>query len=233
MKILHLYHDLMNLYGDYANVSALCRILDTNGVEYTLDKKTLGDELTLSDYDLIYIGSGSEEDQKLALSHLAEYKDDLKTYIESGKYAFFTGNAFEMLGSGIESFLGEFEGLGLVDFKTIEQNRIRTTADAVFEADFLDRPLVGFINKCSTVEGVTEPLFTVKMGLGNCKDSDFEGLWINNLFATHLTGPVLVKNPHFLKFLAEGLAGKELNTDAFAFEQKGFEITLKKLLERM
>ena len=28
MKILHLYHDIMNLYGEYANVSALERMLE-------------------------------------------------------------------------------------------------------------------------------------------------------------------------------------------------------------
>ena len=31
MKLLHLYHDIMNLYGDYANVSALKRILEQSG----------------------------------------------------------------------------------------------------------------------------------------------------------------------------------------------------------
>ena len=30
MKILHLYHDIMNLYGEYANVSALERMLEKN-----------------------------------------------------------------------------------------------------------------------------------------------------------------------------------------------------------
>ena len=60
MKILHLYHDLMNLYGDYANVSALCRMLELNNIEFSLDKKSLGDEVDFSEYDFIYIGSGSE-----------------------------------------------------------------------------------------------------------------------------------------------------------------------------
>ena len=54
MKILHLYHDLMNLYGDYANVSALCRMLELNNIEFSLDKKSLGDEVDFSEYDFIY-----------------------------------------------------------------------------------------------------------------------------------------------------------------------------------
>lgn len=223
----------MNLYGDYANVSALCRILDINNVEYTLDKKTLGDTLALEDYDLIYVGSGSEENMKLALSHLMEYKEALKSYIQSGNIALFTGNSFEMLGRSIKGFLGEYEALGVFDFETVEQNKSRTTADAVFEMSELDKPLVGFINKCSTIEGLKEPLFTAKMGLANNKEDKSEGIRYNRFFGTHLTGPVLVKNPHFLKYIASLLCGKELDDSAFSYEKAGYEITLKKLTERM
>ena len=232
MKILHLYHDLMNLYGDYANISALCRILEKNGVDFTLDKRTLGDELRLSDYDFIYVGSGSEENQKLALSHLAEYKTDLTSYIESGRFALFTGNSFEMLGEGINGFLGEFKGLGIFPFKTTEQNKTRDTADAIFEADFLKKPLVGFVNKCSEIEGNNSPLFTVKRGLADNTAVKTEGVLQKGFYGTHLTGPVLVKNPHFLKFLAEKLAGKELDDSAFFYEKTGYAITLQKLEER-
>ncbi len=233
MKILHLYYDLMNLYGEYANISALCRIFEVNNIEYTLDKMSLGEELTLSDYDFIYVGSGSEENQKLALAHLKEYKQDLDAYIQNGKIALFTGNSFEMLGKGIKGFLGEFEALEIFDFETNEQNKTRTTADAIFEMSDLDNPLVGFINKCSTIVGITEPLFTVKMGIGNNKEDKGEGIKHNNFFGTHLTGPVLVKNPHFLRFVAEIACKKELDDSIFLYEKAGYETTLKKLSERV
>ena len=229
MKILHLYHDLMNLYGDYANVSALCRILETNGIEYTLDKQSLGYELSLNDYDFIFVGSGTEQNQKLALEHLREYKNDLKEYIDSGKFALFAGNSFEMLGKSINGFLGEYEGLGIFDFEVTEQNKTRNTADAIFTFNDLDTELVGFINKCSEISGTDTPLFTVERGLGNAKEDTNEGVSYKNFFGTHLTGPVLVKNPHFLKYIAQKFTGKELNTDAFSFEKKSFEITLKNL----
>ena len=230
MKILHLYHDLMNLYGDYANLLALCRILDSNQIEYTLEKKSLGDELTLNDYDFIYVGSGSEENQKAALSHLFDYKDDLKTYIESGKTALFTGNSLEMLGEKINSFLGEFMGLNVFSFETVEQNKTRNTADSI--VTFNGQPLVGFINKCSEIKGIENPLFEVEMGLSNNTLEDGEGIIYKNFFGTHITGPILVKNPNFLKYLAETLTKKELSLDAFKNEMSGYKITLKKLEER-
>ena len=232
MKILHLYHDLMNLYGDYANISALCRMLELNGIEFSLDKKSLGDEVELSEYDLIYIGSGSEENMKLALEDLREKRDALAQYIEDEKFLLLTGNSFEMLGEKITSFLGEFEGLGLFPFTVTEQNRTRTTDDSVVSFPEADMTLVGFINKCSEIEGITSPLFNVEMGLANGKGQKTEGIRYKNLFGTHLTGPLFVKNPLFLKYFAEKLTGAELIDYLFSFERKGYEITLKKLRER-
>ena len=56
MKLLHLYHDIMNLYGDYANVSALKRILEQSGEDVIVDKLSFGDIADLSQYDFIFVG---------------------------------------------------------------------------------------------------------------------------------------------------------------------------------
>ena len=232
MKILHLYHDLMNLYGDYANVSALCRMLELNNIEFSLDKKSLGDEVDFSEYDFIYIGSGSEENMKLALSSLKEKRDELAEYIENEKFLLLTGNSFEMLGEKITSFLGEFEGLGIFPFTVTEQNKTRTPDDSGVNFPEADITLVGFINKCSEIEGITTPMFNVEMGLSNGKNQKTEGIRYKNLFGTHLTGPLFVKNPIFLKYIAEKLTGTELVDYVFSFERKGYEITLNKLRER-
>ena len=231
MKILHLYYDIMNLYGEYANVSAMERILSNSGIECTVDRLTIGDSAVLSEYDFIYIGSGTERNQKVVLDDFSSYRAQLREYVGNGKAALLTGNAFEMLGATIEDAQGNrFEGLRLFDFKTKEQSKTRNTADAIFEADFLSRPLVGFINKCSETEGVKAPLFKVKMGLGN-KDGDAtEGVRKENLFGTHLTGPVLIKNPYFLEYLAGIVAGgTKLSTEHLEYERKGYEITLSEL----
>ncbi len=222
----------MNLYGDYANISAVCRMLELNNIEFTLDKKSLGDEVEFSEYDLVYIGSGSEENQKLALAHLKEYRNELKEYIEKDKFILLTGNSFEMLGEKITSFLGEFEGLGLFPFTVTEQNKTRTTDDSVVNFPEADMTLVGFINKCSEIEGITSPLFNVEMGLADGFGQKTEGIRYKNLFGTHLTGPLFVKNPIFLKYFAEKLTGRELIDYVFSFERRGFDITLNKLRER-
>ena len=233
MKLLHLYHDIMNLYGDWANVAAMKRILEDSGEEVTVDKLSLGNNAALSDYDFIFIGSGTEKNQRVVLDDFKKYTDELKSCVEGGKVILMTGNSFEMLGKTITDCMGkEYEGLGLFDFTVTEQNKNRRTADQIAASDFLTRPLVGFINKCSEINGVESPLFNVTMGLGNSDGDKKEGVYRNNLFGTHLTGPVLIKNPHFLSFLAEKVLGRAPESDWMVHERAGYDITLRELRKR-
>ena len=232
MKVLHYYHDIMNLYGDYANVLALQDMLTRAGEEVVIEKKTIGEAVRLSEYAFIYIGSGTERNQKVVLEDLRLHSDELREYIESRKPVLMTGNSFEMLGKTLTDCSGKvYQGLALMDFTSTEQNKTRNTSDAILTADFLERPLVGFINKCSTISGVITPLFTVKMGLGNQANDQYEGVRLKNLFGSHLTGPVLMKNPEFLVYITSLLTKNvpEVNP----LQQNGYEITLKELTKRM
>ena len=165
MKILHLYYDIMNLYGDYANVRAMERMMLKNGIECSVDRLSFNDKAVLSDYDFIYIGSGTERNRNVVCEDMKKYRDELKDCIDSGKVILMTGNSFEMLGKSITGAGGDAaEGLGIFEFTVSEQKKTRNTADAVFTADFLDRELVGFINKCSEIEGIDKPLPTLTTG---------------------------------------------------------------------
>ena len=245
MKILHLYHDIMNLYGEYANVAALKRMLENNNVACEVEKKSVTDELQLLDYDFIYVGSGTESNQKYILEHLKSYKEDLKSYIEAGKMLLMTGNSFEILGKTITDAKGkEYAGLGVFEFTTVEQEKVRNTADAIFMFEEQDdkqessalareKELVGFVNKCSNICGITTPLFRVKMGLGNEDQGKTEGIVYKNFYGTHLTGPILIKNPYFLQWLASKLCNKEMNGEYLHYEKAGYEITLRELSKRL
>lgn len=234
MKILHLYHDIMNLYGDYANVAAMRRMLEKSGEDVTVDRLSLADTAVLEDYDFIYIGSGTEKNQRVVLADFQKYAESLKAVIDSGKVVLLTGNSFEMLGKSITDSSGQvFRGLGLLPFTVAEQNKTRVTADVIYNCDFLNRPLVGFVNKCSEIRGVDSRLFSVKMGLGNARDDSFEGVRLNNCFGTHLTGPILIKNPHFLVYLAGLLLGRAPESDWLTHERAGYQITLRELTKRI
>lgn len=224
----------MNLYGEYANVACLKRLLEKNDVPCQVDTLTVTDEITFMEYDFIYVGSGTESNQKYILEHLKSYKEELKAYIEAGKMLLMTGNSFEILGKELKDAQGKvYQGLGLFDFTVTEQEKTRNTADAIFTMEGSEKPLVGFINKCSNIEGIQQPLFKVKMGLGNEEKGTTEGICDKNFYGTHLTGPILIKNPYFLVELATTLCGKEMNGDYLTYEKSGYEVTLRELSKRM
>ena len=230
MKILHLYHDLMNLYGDYANITALRKLAESNSEEVEIDRLSIGDEVDFGSYDLVYIGSGTEKNLKVALEDMRRLYSGFESYVNGGGVALLTGNSFEMLGRSVVDCGGrEYEGLGMFGFTVTEQNKTRLVGDAVYDCGFLDRPLVGFINKCSEIRGIDEPMFTARMGLGNADGEAGEGVRKNNLFCTHLTGPALIKNPHLLSFIAELIFGREPDDSALEYEKKGYEVTLREL----
>ena len=85
MKLLHLYDDVMNLYGEYANVSVLARYLSDLGCEVQVDTLSLYDEAELDGYDFFFMGAGTERRQKLALERLLGRRDALKRLIAEGK----------------------------------------------------------------------------------------------------------------------------------------------------
>ena len=234
MKLLHLYHDIMNLYGDYANVLAMQRILEESGEEVQIDRLSLGDEADLADYDFIYIGSGTENNQKIVMNDFMRYKQQITDYIASDGMLLMTGNSFEMLGRSVTDGSGvEQEALGLYDYTAVEESGKRITADIICAADLLSEPLVGFINKSSEVRGIDKHLFTTKFGVGDSEGVMTEGIHDRRFFGTHLTGPILMKNPHILIYLASQLLGREPSTGHLTYEEKGYETTLRKLSERM
>ncbi len=204
IKILHFYHDFMNLYGEYGNIRLLTKALEDKGCEVAVDKKTVTDTaMDFTGYDFIYCGAGTESKRTYALNHLKNFNDSLKSAFDNGKVILFTGNSWEMLGKSITLADGTvLEGINLFDFEVKEQNAKRLTGDIKAKADFIENELIGFINKCSEVSGVTSPLFTLTM-----KPESFnfetEGIHANNLFGTQIVGPVLVKNPAFCEYIAE------------------------------
>ena len=50
-KLLHLYYDLLNIYGEYGNVLIMKKHLEDQGFEVELDKKTVDDAIDFSEYD--------------------------------------------------------------------------------------------------------------------------------------------------------------------------------------
>ncbi len=209
MKILHLYHDLMNLYGEYANVSALERKLQEKGADVSIDRLSIGDEISAGDYDFIYIGSGTELNQKAALEDIRRLSADIRTALEKGAVVLATGNAFELFGRSITDYQGkQYDGLGFFDFTVTEIDK-RTVEDVKCTCSLVDGDVIGFINKASEIEGITEPFFAVAKECGNCRGECTEGIVSGSFYGTHIIGPLLIRNPQICEYFAQLILGRE------------------------
>ena len=206
IKIIHFYPDLMSLYGSYANVSVLKRRLEQLGNAVTVTPVLPGQEADLSDADFLYMGAGTEHAQKAALADFARYGEAVKAAAENGVTMLFAGTAMELLGKTITGADGTVcDGIGLADFTSVQGTK-RFVEDVYGHTDLYPEAVVGFMNKCSTISGVETPLLTsLSLGFGNEGEKTPEGFHRNNVFASQLTGPLLVKNPRMLDAVVDGI----------------------------
>lgn len=240
LTVLHLYPDCMSLYGEYANLAVLRRHLAAMGVSVTVETALFEDTPPFDRADFIYMGAGTERTQKAALAALLPHKEALRAAVDRGAVVLFTGNAMELLGASItEEESGKvWPCLGFGEFTTVETG-YRAPEDVVARTSRWDSFVVGFMNKCSEIYGVTTPLFEqVERGPGNAGDGPREEGYVDgNVFATHLTGPVLVKNPDFVDFLIrrifelKGWALPEA-LPVLPYEREAYAVTLKELADQ-
>ena len=228
MKILHLYHDILNLYGEYGNVVVLRKHLIDQGLDVVVDKKTIGDYIDFNDYDFIYCGSGTESNELYVLKDLLKRKNNLLEAINNNKIFLFTGNAMELLGKSIN---GQ-EAIGIIPLET-EFTDKRYTGDVIVHNDDIGE-VVGFINKCSIIkQDENIKLFDYYFRQKEIIDNDYEGYHYKNIYGTHIIGPILVKNPNFMKYIIKLLIkDREYKEISYPFEEDSYNVTLNALKER-
>lgn len=234
MKIvlLYLYPDLMNLYGSSGNMRCWVRHLMTAGAELEVRYRSVGEPIDFDGVHFVYIGAGTERSQKRALTDLLTVRDAFARYIENGGFALLCGNAGEMLGRRFVDLEGQtFEGLGIQNFETVQEQR-RTVCDVVCTCPLTSRKIIGFLNLQSRMTPVENPLFQVIGGRGNAPDAPEEGFFDKNLFATHLSGPILIRNPHFRAMLENRLYTQldlPFTPQDLPYEQQAYEESLRSL----
>lgn len=205
IRIAYLYYDLLNLYGENGNIKILKSQLESIDINVVVNFLTIDDELNFANYDFVYIGAGTENNQKITLKHLLKYKDDIKKYIEEGNFFLATGNSIEFFGQYMLINDNKIETLNTFSYYT-DISKERKFADALFKSN--SELYIGFQNQYGILKDNNYPWFTVIKGISN---DNTEGVLYKNFYATYLIGPLLVRNPHFLKLIIKGLlANKQL-----------------------
>ena len=237
LNILHFYPDLMSLYGSYGNLSVLARTLERMGNTVTITYVEPGDEADIEGADFLFMGAGTERRQKFALGDFIRHGDAVKTAAENGTAMLFCGTAMELLGTTILDEAGkEYSGIALGSF-TAKQQAKRMVEDVYGRTALFDAPVVGFMNKSSLLTGVEAPLLTaLDMGFGNETAHGAEGFRFKNVLGSHLTGPILAKNPRLLEWVIAAIYEKRgescppIPKDEWA--EQGYAVTARELKER-
>ena len=144
----------------------------------------------------------------------------------------------DLIGTTVREADGSaYDALGLASFVT-EHGRRRIVEDVYGHTDLYPEAVVGFMNKCGVVTGVETPLLTgLELGFGNERERGPEGFHWKNVFASQLTGPLLVKNPKLLETVAAAVyarRGKPLPVDrpADPWAEKAYAVTEEELRAR-
>ena len=228
IKILHLFSDSLNLYGDYENVTALCQRLEEMGEGYIVDRPSSFEPINLEGYNMIYIGHGTARNLAAIAPHFASCSDSVRSSIESNQLWLVIGNSRELFGMYFTATDGSIvDGAGIFDYYGIEKNR-------VFVSDFVGRPcfardrlVYGFINCTASLMGKTRyPLFEVAVGCGEGEPHDVEGTQYKNFFGTWCMGPILARNPVLMREILRRLLGSRYRECDYSLEQKALDLVV-------
>lgn len=205
LKLVHLYPDLMNLYGDRGNILALEKRLSWRGISLKVAEVSLGDKLS-EDCDFLFMGGGQDQQQLVVAQDLSQRKTQLAELINSGVVSLLICGGFQLFGRYFLTHTGErLPGLGLLDIETVggQKRLIGNVVINCLVPELNKQTLVGFENHSGRtfLGSGAQPLGKVVFGYGNNGQDGYEGAFYKNTFGTYLHGSFLPKNPHFTDYL--------------------------------
>ncbi|HIZ47026.1 MAG TPA: DUF1727 domain-containing protein [Candidatus Olsenella pullistercoris] len=197
LRIVHLYPDALNLYGDGGNIASLSKRCSWRGIECQVDQVLMGSDLDLADADIVLLGGGADRDQLAVCKELQAQREKLAAYVEDGRVLLAICGGYQLLGHYYMMGSERVEGLHILDVETTAGDT-RLIGNVAIDSTVCDQPIVGFENHAGrTVLGPGEkPLGrALVQGTGNNGEDGGEGVLHDGVIGTYLHGPILPKNP--------------------------------------
>lgn len=197
LRIVHLYGDLMNTYGDNGNILMLKYVAEKLGAAVTVDIVSLEDPFSADDYDIAFFGGGQDFEQSIIAQDLPSKKAELDRYIQGDGVLLAICGGFQLLGQYyIEASGRRIEGLGILGHYTLNQKKNRFIGDIKIHNEEFNETYYGFENHQGRtfLSNEQQPLGKVIYGNGNNEEKIGEGLHYKNVFASYFHGPILSRN---------------------------------------
>lgn len=244
LKILYLYPDILELYGDFGNIQVLRYRLEQRGFKAIIEPYSIGDTApNFKDYDLVFAGGGADQEQGILAQDLVQYKDSIKEAADSGVFFLLICGAYQLFGKYYKGVEGNIiPGLEIFDYYTeaIHDRKKRCIGNIVIEAELNNKKtkIIGFENHGGQTFDITTPFGNVLFGNGNKFGDTQEGFFMDNVIATYLHGPLLSKNPELTDYIIKYCLDRKYHEDIILeplndeFENKCRKQLLAKFLNK-
>lgn len=210
LSIVHLYPELLNLYGDGGNVTILADRARKRGIAVDVVRALRGSSIDFAGADIVFLGGGPDREQRVASESLLEQADDLRAYVEDDGVLLAICGGFQIIGTEWLLCGETVRGLGLVDIATGRakgESFNRIVGNVMLESPLASMPVIGYENHAGrTYLGAgCEPFGRVvgNHGTGNNDTDGVDGVRYRNVVGTYLHGPLLAKNPEIADWLIE------------------------------
>lgn len=219
IKILYLYPDILELYGDFGNIQVLKYRIEKRGYKAIIDQYSIGDEAPdFSSYDLVFAGGGADNEQSILSEDLIKYKENIKKAVDSGVFFLLICGAYQLFGKYYKGVEGNIiPGLEIFDYYTeaINDRKKRCIGNIVLEVTLDDKKtkVIGFENHGGQTYDISTPFGNVLFGNGNKFQDTHEGFFRKNIIATYLHGPLLSKNPELCDYIIKHCLERKYNED--------------------
>lgn len=201
LKLLYLYPDMLELYGDYGNIQVLKYRMEKRGIKLIVDRYSIGDKAPdFTSYDIVFAGGGADNEQSILSTDLIKYKENIKEAVKNKVFFLLICGSYQLFGKYYKGVEGNIiPGLEVFDYYTVAQpdRKKRCIGNIVLKVKFedIETEVIGFENHGGQTFDVNSPFGKVLYGNGNKFEDSEEGLFKENVIATYLHGPLLSKNP--------------------------------------
>ena len=121
IKLLHMYPNMLDLYGDSGNVEIIKYRCKKRGIDLEVFSHVIGDDTSdFSQYDIVYLGGGADLEQQILADDLLKCRDAIKSAYDKGTFFLMICGGYQLMGQYYKDSNGEkIPGLALFDYYTV------------------------------------------------------------------------------------------------------------------